>query len=442
MKSSIIYRMKTLSKNLWRGLILALLMVSALAQPTIAQSGHTASVLSLEGPLTPVMTTYLGRGLAEAQRVGAEVIVLTLDTPGGQIDLMQQMVEQIRNSPIPVVVYVTPRGAWAGSAGLLITLAGHAAAMAPETSIGASSPVGGEGENLDTTIDKKLKEILRAQVRTLAARRPPEAIELAEEAIENARAVNVGEALEVGLIDFMADNIPSLLRQLDGFTVEVNGQTRPLSTTGLTLAEVPWNLLETFLNVLTSNTQLLFLLITIGGWLLWIEISQPGGWVAGFAGIVCLALAFYGLGSLPVNWFGIVFIILAFILFFMELQTPTQGGLTVAAVGCLIVGGLVLFNSSGSLPYMQVSWPFVVVVSLAVGGSSFALLLVALRSRNLPLRTGVQILIGQEGEARSSNSVQVAGELWTAEPESGTLEAGQAVIVTEVRGLKVRVRKK
>lgn len=439
--------MNTFSKNLWRGLILALMLVSALVQPSTArpvaaQSGHTAMVLSLEGPLTPVMTTYLGRGLAEAQRVNAEVIVLTLDTPGGLIDLMQQMVEQIRNSPIPVVVYVAPRGAWAGSAGLLITLAGHVGAMSPETSIGASSPVSGEGADLDETSDRKLKEILRAQVRTLAAHRPPEAIALAEEAIENARAVNADEALEVGLIDVMADDIPSLLRQLDGFTVEVNGQPRPLATTGLTLTEVPWNLLETFLNVLTSNTQLLFLLITIGGWLLWIEISQPGGWVAGFTGIVCLALAFYGLGSLPVNWFGLVFIILAFILFFMELQTPTQGGLTVAAIGCLIVGGLVLFNSSGSLPYMQVSWPFVVVVSLAIGGSSFALLFVALRARNLPLRSGVQTLIGQVGEARSENSVQVAGELWSAEPESGTLEAGQSVIVTEVRGLKVRVRKK
>jgi membrane-bound serine protease (ClpP class) len=437
--------MKTFSKNLWRGLILAMLLGSALAQPTdrpaAAQAGHTALVLSLEGPLTPVMTSYLERGLGEAQRVNAELIVLTLDTPGGQIDLMQQLVEQIRNSPTPVVVYVTPRGAWAGSAGLLITLAGHVAAMAPETSIGASSPVSGEGADLDETSDRKLKEILRAQVRTLAARRPPEAIALAEAAIEEAKAVNADEALEAGLIDVMADDLPRLLQQLDGFTVELNGQARPLATTGLTLTEVPWNLLETFLHVLTSNTQLLFLLITIGGWLLWIEISQPGGWVAGFAGIVCLALAFYGLGSLPVNWFGLVFIILAFILFFMELQTPTYGGLTAAAVGCLIVGGLVLFNSSGTQPYMQISWPFVVAVSLAIGGLSFALLWVALRSRNLPLRSGVETLIGKVGEARSANSVQVAGELWTAEPESGTLEAGQSVVVTEVRGLKVRVRK-
>lgn len=439
--------MNTLRKILWLGLALVLMLISVLApstlaRPVAAQSSHTALVLSLEGPLTPVMTTYLERGLAEAQRANAEIVVLTLNTPGGQVELMQRLVGQIRNSPIPVAVYVTPRGAWAGSAGLLITLAGHVAAMSPETSIGASSPVSGEGQDLTETVDRKLKEILRAQVRTLAARRPPEAIALAEDAIENATAVNAGEALEVGLIDFMADDIPSLLRQLNDFTVEVNGQTRPLATTGLTLTEVPWNLLETFLNVLTSNTQLLFLLITIGGWLLWIEISQPGGWVAGFAGIVCLALAFYGLGSLPVNWFGIVFIVLAFILFFMELQTPTHGGLSIAAIGCLIVGGLVLFNSADSQPYMQISWPFVVIVSLAIGGSSFALLFVALRSRNLPLQTGVQLLIGQEGEARSANSVQVAGELWTAEPEDGLLEPGQPVIVTEVRGLKVRVRKK
>jgi membrane-bound serine protease (ClpP class) len=434
--------MNALRKNLWRGLALTLILIGAFSQTTAAQSGHTALSLSLEGPLTPVMTTYLERGLNEAQRTNAELVVLNLNTPGGQIEIMQRLVEQIRNSPIPVAVYVTPRGAWAGSAGLLITLAGHVAVMSPETSIGASSPVSGEGQDLDATIDKKLKEILRAQVRTLAARRPPEAIALAEAAIEEAKAVNAEEALEAGLIDFMADDLPSLLRQLDGFTVEVNGQPRALTTTGLTVAELSWNFLEAFLHILSSNTQLLFLLITIGGWLLWIEISQPGGWVAGFTGIVCLALAFYGLGTLPVNWFGMVFIVLAFVLFFMELQTPTHGGLTAAAVGSLIVGGLVLFNSAGSLPYFQISWPFVVGVSALIGGASFGLLFVALRARNLPLRTGVQTLIGQEGEARSENSVQVAGELWSAEPESGALEPGQAVIVTEVRGLRLRVRKK
>jgi membrane-bound serine protease (ClpP class) len=419
-----------------------LVLTHVWASVAAAQAGHTALVLTLEGPLTPPMTSYLERGLERAQTLGAELVVLKLNTPGGQILLMKELIELIRNSPVPVVVFVTPRGAWAGSAGTLITLAGHVAAMSPETTIGAASPVGGQGEDLNETLEAKAKEEMKALARTLAAHRPPAAIALAEATIESAKAVTVDEALEVGLVDFIAEDIPSLLRQLEGFSVEVNGQTRALATTGVSLTEQEWNLVETVLHVLASNTELMFLLLTVGGWLLWIEISQPGGWVSGFLGVVCIALALYSIGTLPVNWFGIAFIILAFILFILELQTPTYGGLTVAAVASLAVGALVLFNSPGSLPYTQISVPFVIGVSVVIGALSFGLILVALRTRHRPLAVGVQTLIGQVGEARSTNSVQVAGELWTAEAEDGNLEAGQTVVVTEVRGLKVRVRKK
>ena len=423
--------------------LMAALVLAAGIWPvrSLAQSGGQALVLTLEGPLTPAMITYLQRGLARAEREDAEVVILKLNTPGGQVNHMEKLVSEIRNSRTPVVVYVTPRGAGAISAGTLITLAGHAAAMSPETTIGAASPVGQGGVDLGETLEAKGKEALRAMVRTLAARRPSEAIALAEDSIESAKAVSAEEALEIGLIDFIANDLPDLLRQLDGFEVEVNGQPRTLSTTGLVVAEQPWSMLETVLNLLT-NPEIIVTLLSLGSLLIWVEVSQPGGWVAGSLGVICLALSFYGLGVLPVNWFGIVFIILAFVLFILDLNAPTHGALTAAATGSLIVGALVLFNSPGSLPYFRVSVPYVIAISLVVGGLSFGLLVIALRAQRRPVVVGVESLVGREGEARSPNSVQVAGELWSAEAEEGALEAGQKVVVTAVKGLRVRVRKK
>lgn len=410
-----------------------------------AQSPGGALVLTAEGPVTPVMVSFIERGIRTAEGQNAQVLIIQLNTPGGQLDLMDKIVNAILESEVPVVVYVAPRGAIAGSAGTIITLAGHLNAMAPETSIGAASPVGGQGENLDTTSDAKLKNALKAQVRNLASERSEEAITLAESMIDEAKAATVEEAMAVGLTDFIADDVPDLLRQLDGRQVEVNGRTVILKTADAPVAELSVSLLEEILGVLT-NPNIVFLLITIGAQAILIELSSPGGWVAGFIGVICLALAFYGLGVLPVNWFGIVFIILAFVLFILDVNAPTHGALTTAAIGSLIVGGLVLFNSPGSEPYLRVSVPFVIATSLVLGGTFFAILLVALRTRRLPVTVGVESLVGKEGEVRQplapSGTVQVGGELWSAETDDEQpIEAGQKVEVVEVKGLKLKVRK-
>jgi membrane-bound serine protease (ClpP class) len=421
--------------------MVAMLGLVAGAHNARAQSGGEAVVLTLDGPLTPVFHTYVERGLNRAERDDAEVVILQLNTPGGRSDFLETLVAELRSSEVPIVVYVTPRGAMAASAGTVITLAGHAAAMAPETTIGAASPIGATGENLDSTAEAKAKEIFKAMVRTLAARRGEAAIAFAESTIESAKAATESEALEVGLIDFVATDVADLLRQLDGFSVEVDGVPRTLATRGLTLVELPMNALETLLKLL-ADANVVSILISLGSLLIWVEVSQPGGWVAGFVGAVCLVLAFYGLGVLPVNWFGIIFIVIAFILFIMETQAPTHGGLTTAGAASLIVGMLVLFNSPGTPSFFRVNVPLVVVTSLALAGSVFALMLVALRAQRAPLAMGVQTLIGQEGEVRAPNAVQVAGELWTAEAMDGALEPGQRVEVAEVKGLKLLVRKK
>ena len=424
--------------------MLVLAFVGVSAQQGQAQVEQQVFVLTLKGPLTPAMVGYLERGLTNAENEGAEALVVQLDTPGGSIDLMNRMVQAIRASHIPVVVYVAPRGAIAGSAGTVITLAGHIAAMAPETAIGAASPVGGQGEELGATIAAKEKEILKATVRSLAERRGEAAIALAEAAIEDAKAASSSEAVNVGLVDYIADDLDDLLAQIDGVLVDAQGE-KTLRTANAVVVELPQRFIEQFLQVLT-NPNIVFLLITIGVQALLIEISSPGGWIAGFIGVVCLALGTYGLGILPVNWFGLVFIATAFVLFILEVKAPTHGALTLAGLTSFIVGALVLFNSPETPSFLRVSVPLVIGTGIGTAAFFMVILTFAIRAQLLPVEVGREALIGRTGESRTAltptGMVHVAGELWTAilEDESESLKSGERVEIVGVDGLRLRVK--
>ncbi|NIS82379.1 MAG: nodulation protein NfeD [Anaerolineales bacterium] len=426
-------------------LILVLLFSLLLTFPGRAQEARQVLLLTMQGPLTPAMVEYLNRGLSRAESESFHALILQLDTPGGSVDLMDQMVQAIRASEVPVVIYVAPRGAIAGSAGTVITLAGHAAAMAPETAIGAASPVGGQGEDLGETIEAKHKEILKAQVRGLASRRGAEAIALAEETIESAKAVSAGEALEVGLIDFIASDLDDLLEQLDGFDVELADGRYMLKTAGIQVVELPQSLIEELLQVLT-NPNVIFILLSVGVQAILIEISSPGGWVAGFIGVVCLALGTLGIGVLPVNWFGLIFLVTAFVLFLLDIKAPTHGALTAAGIASFIVGALVLFNSPGTPSFLRVSVPLVIGVALVSAAFFMTVVTFAIRAQRRPVETGAESLVGRTGEARSdltpTGMVQVGGELWSAALEEGISEvkAGERVEVVDVDGLRLRVR--
>jgi membrane-bound serine protease (ClpP class) len=420
-------------------------LASIFTPPAMAQGERVIILLTAQGAVTPAMAEYLDRGVERAEREGAEALIFQLDTPGGSIDLMNRMVQRIRNSRVPVVIYIAPRGAMAGSAGTVITLAGHVAAMAPETAIGAASPVGGQGEDLGETIETKQKEILKATVRSLAARRGEEATALAEATIESAVAVSAEEALDVGLIDFIATNIDDLLVQLDGYVVGLPAGDRPLQTVGAQVIDFPQSFIEQFLQILT-NPNVTFLLLTVGVQAILIELSAPGGWVAGFIGVVCLALGTYGLGILPVNWFGLVFMVTAFVLFLLDIKAPTHGALTAAGLASFIIGSLVLFNSPGTPSFQRVSIPLVVGVGLATGAFFVTVLTFALRAQRRPVEVGAEALIGRIGETRTAlapqGMIHVAGELWSAviEPGVPAVSVGERVEVVSVDGLRLRVR--
>ena len=414
---------------------------------TAAQSDQPlVLVLEAEGALTPAMLSYIQRGLEIANNDGADIVILQLNTPGGSIDLMNKIVQEMRSSDIPIVVYVAPRGAMAGSAGTLITLAGHAAAMAPETAIGAASPVGSQGEDLGETIATKEKEILRATVRSLAADRPAEAIELAEAAIESAKAASAQEALDVGLIDFIADDIDALLTSLNGFQVEVLNEKVTLNTVNAFVRPVPLTMVEEALALLT-NPNIVFLLLSIGVQAILIELSSPGGWVAGFVGIVCMALVIYSFGILPINLFGLIFIVLAFVLFVIDITAPTHGALTAAGVASFIAGALILFNSVRAPGFPGVSVPLVIATGILLAISFSVIISFAIRALRAPARMGKKAMIGHNGIVSKAidpvGSVQFQGELWTAElAEPGeALPEGERVEVVAVEGLRLKVRK-
>jgi membrane-bound serine protease (ClpP class) len=422
------------------------MLVGAVAAAQAQSNQPLILVLKATGPITPPMTEYIGRGIELAERRQAEALLITLDTPGGDVSSLSDIIQLIRGSSVPVVVYVAPNGAMAGSAGALVTMAAHASAMAPEAVIGASSVVGSGGQELDPTIKAKETEILKASVRPLVERRGADAAQLAQDMIEHAKAVSAGEALEAKLIDWVAPSQAELLEQMDGFSVAMPDGPRTIQTGGALIESVQMSLIEQLLLIVT-DPNIVFILLSLGVLALQVELTHPGTWVPGFVGVTCLALAIYGLGVLPVNWFGLVFIVTAFVLFVLEVKAPTHGALMAAGVASFIIGALVLFNSPGVPQFERVSVPLVVGVGVGIGLMFGGIVAFALRAQRLPIQMGKETVVGKIGIARSSirpsGQVQVESELWTAEAadDSVAISKGDRVQVVEVHGVRLRVRK-
>lgn len=433
-------------------LALALLLLLWLTAGVVqGQQGGEVLVLEAEGPVTPAMASYLERGVVAGEEDDAVAVLVILDTPGGGLDVTQEIIRLFRNADVPVIVYVAPAGAQAASAGSLLTLAAHASGMAPETVIGAASPVSGSGEDIGDTLYRKVVEDTKAQVRGLAERRGEEAVTLAEAMIEEARAVHAGEALDAGLIDAVADDVPELLDELDGRSVVVEGEEQTLRTVEAQQVPLEMNFIERALHAL-SNPTLVSILLAIAVPAILIELRSPGGWVAGFIGVVSLALAFYGLGQLPVNWFGLLLIGAAFVLFLMEVHAPGVGALAIVGTLSLFAGLLVLFNSPGSPEFVRISIPVAVTITVTTSGFFLFLVTMALRAQRERPLTGKEGLIGRIGRVRKTfvpapsgsltfaGSVLVQGEIWQAEAEDA-LETDERVVVTGSEGFTLQVKR-
>lgn len=421
-------------------------LLGLLAGPAAAQE-RTVYVLTVDGAITAAIGDYIGRGIRLAERDGVEAVVIRLNTPGGDLQSTTRIMERLENAKVPVIVYVWPRGGMAASAGTLILLAAHGAAMAPRTTIGAAHPVAAPGteETISPEMMEKVVNVMTEHARLFAERRGEAAAEWAQRAIKESATAGPDEALEVGVIDLIAEDMDQLLEGFDGRTVTLgDGREVTLHTAGAKTRDIPLSPIEQLLQVLI-NPNVAFILITIGVQAILIELASPGGWVAGFIGVLCLALAAYALGVLPFNWLGLVLMATAIVLFILDIKAPTHGALTAAGTLTFIAGALILFNAPLS-PYGQISVPLVVAVAILTALFFAFVIAKALQAQKPRSVTGQEGLVGQTGIAKSrldpEGWVLVAGELWRARAEESPVEEGEAVEVLKVEGFRLYVRKK
>ena len=435
----------------YRRISLALLLFGlgllALLYPLPSQAQEATPdvvVLNLRGAVSSAMRDYFERGINVAEETGADAVLILLDTPGGQISIMQEIIQIIRRAEIPIILYVGPPGAQAASAGSFIVAAGHASGMAPDTTIGAASPISSTGEDIQETLDLKVREDLKATVRTLLADRGEEAVALGERMVDEATAVNADEALAAGFIDAIAQDTDRLFASLDGLQVEVLGVERTLRLENARQRSLDPNTFEVILHLLT-NPNVVALLLAIALPAILVEIRSPGGWVAGFVGVVALILGLYGAGQLPVNWLGLGLMIVAFVLLAMEATTPSVGALAITGSITLVAGLLVLFNSPGSPAFARIRTG--TALGIALPNAIFFLWIASLafKAQRQAPQTGGEAMMGKSGLVRSKISprgmVLVNGELWQARAEE-TLESGTDVIVEGRDGFTLQVRRK
>jgi len=398
-------------------------------------------VLKANGDVNPVMERYIDRGIDEAEDAKAIAVVIELDTPGGLMSSMEDIVKRIEKDRIPVIVYVSPKGAKAASAGTFITMAANIAAMAPSTRIGAASPVGAGGEDIEGTLGKKVTEDAVAYAKSIANYRGRNA-EWAEQAVREAVSATETEAVDLNVVDMVADDLPSLLEAVDGREVQLVDRAVTLATKDAEIVHNNMNLAERFLDLI-SDPNIAFLLLSLGSIALFYEIVNPGQIFPGVFGAIALIIAFFSLSVLPFNWAGVILIFLAFALFIAEIFVTSGGILGIGGVVALILGGLLL--TWGNPPEFQVSKWLVYGLGASIGAFFLFVITSIIRIRRQPVVVGSHTLIGRRAVTRSpldpDGMVFVDGEYWTATLEDGSVEEGEEVVVTAVEGLKLMVRK-
>jgi membrane-bound serine protease (ClpP class) len=427
----------------------ALLAAIACAAPAAAWAAHV-NVARIDASINPASSDYLQQAIATSEADGAVALVLELDTPGGLLAATKDMVQAMLNSEVPVVVFVSPRGAWAASAGAFITLAGHVAAMAPGTSIGAASPIsatggGGERDKDDERTDvaaEKAEKFTTAFIESIAKERNRN-VEWAHKAVREAEAITSDEALELKVIDLIADDLDDLLEKIDGREVKVGGEVRKLEVAGAERRRIEMTLMTRLFNFLASP-DMAVLLGMAGLLLIYIEFNSPGLLVPGVLGLVCLVLSLIAFQILPFSWVGLMIVLLGVALLIAEIFTASFGVLLTLGLVCLLIGGSMLFDVPEVSDLTVSFWS--VLVPVVAGFGAFAALVVYAVGRTIMSQqtAGVSELIGLVGKATTALSpdgkVFVRGEYWNASADA-EVPAGEAVEITAVEGLRLRVKR-
>lgn len=405
-----------------------------------ARSYADVIVIKSAGTVNPAMSGFISMHIDEAAKEKAELLVIELDTPGGLDTSMRSIIQKMIASEVPVAVYVSPSGARAASAGVFITIAAHIAAMSPGTNIGAAHPVT-MGGKMDDTMAAKAENDSAAYIKSLAEKRGRNA-EWAEKAVRKSVSITEKEALEMKIIDLIAPDIKTLLEKIDGKVVETSLGKRTLKTAGAVIKYKEMHLRYKILDFL-SDPNVAYMLMMLGFYGIFFELTNPGAIFPGVIGAISLIIAFYSFQTLPVNYAGILLIVVGIVLFILEIKITSFGLLTIGGLLSMFIGSMMLFESP--LPFFKVSMK-VILPSVILTAVFFSLTVwLALKAYKRKPVTGAEGLIGLEGYAKTAvdkeGMVFVHGELWRAWSDE-PIQPGEKIIVEKMEHLKLKVRPK
>jgi membrane-bound serine protease (ClpP class) len=396
--------------------------------------------LKIDGSINPVSADFIHNGIEKAKNEKAECLIIQLNTPGGLLKSTRVIVSDLLESPVPVIVYVSPGGSHAGSAGVFITLAANIAAMAPGTNIGAAHPVTMQAE-MDTTMNEKVTNDAAAFIRTIAEKRNRNMV-WAERAVRRSYSYTETEALEDSAIDLVAKNEQELLKMVDGKVIELSSGAKTLHTANASIEVYEMSVWEKMLDLL-SDPNIAYILLLMGMYGILFELYNPGSILPGIVGVIALVLSFYSMHTLPINYAGLALIVFAIILFLLEIKIVSHGLLAIGGIVSLLLGSMMLIKSAPSLEVIKISRS--VIFSATTVSALFFLFVIGLgvKAQRNKVVTGKEGMAGAIGEVidmlTPTGTIKVYGEIWNAESVSGSIGKGEKVRVVEMKNMKVFV---
>jgi membrane-bound serine protease (ClpP class) len=396
--------------------------------------------IKIDGSINPATAGFIQRSIQKAHEGKAHCLLIQLNTPGGLLKSTRVIVSDILDAPLPVIVYVSPGGAHAGSAGVFITMAAHVAAMAPGTNIGAAHPVSMQG-GMDTTMNEKATNDAVAFIRTIAEKRNRN-LEWAEEAVRKSVSITGSEAVQNKVVDLLAPSVRELLNQIHGKRVETSVGEISLNTRGASVEQLEMSFIENLLNIL-ADPNIAYIVLMLGFYGILFELYNPGAIFPGVIGVIGLILGFYSLHTLPLNYAGLALLVFGIILFLLEIKITSYGLLTIGGVLSVLMGSMMLIRDDSSLQFARIS--STVIIATTVVTALFFLFIVGagLRAQKAKPVTGLEGFFGETGITLETldprGTVQVHGEIWSAESVKGKIEKGARVRITDMKSFKLFV---
>jgi membrane-bound serine protease (ClpP class) len=411
---------------------------------SLLAQGKTVYVIKIDGSINPSTSDFVHKSIEEARNQNAECLIIELNTPGGLLKSTRYIVSDLLMSPIPVIVFVSPSGSQAASAGVFITLASNIAVMAPGTNIGASHPVGGQGGQMDSVMSEKVTNDAAAFIRSISEKRKRN-VAWAEDAVRKSVSITETEALRDSVIDLIANDVNDLLAKINGREVETSTGKKILNTKDAKIINYESGWFQKFLAII-SDPNIAYIFMMLGIWGIIIEFYHPGAILPGVVGGICIILGLYGLHTLPLNYAGLALILLAVILFIAEVKITSYGMLTVGGVICLFLGSMMLIDTTSSLEKaIEISMSVIISTVIIITATFAVLSYLVYKAHKRKAMGGESGMIGEIGEVfedivNGKGMVKIMGEIWNAEAKED-INRGDKVKVVQVHDLTIRVQK-